>query len=160
MTNRNDRDSSPCTSEQLLDFLSEVSGNAADVTSKELEITRTLSNCVLCMYSESVHTDNQRLQTDLPPEEASRVEKQRDRNLKNASRVLKKSQKSVNRSRRSWYSLAICSFLLFLFLLGAVLFLNADVFFPDSSSLDNSSEMCYTEPYDNNAGNPSPQNLP
>ena len=93
-------------------------------------------------------------------EEASRVEKQRDKNLKNVSKVLEKSQKSVNRSRRSWYSLAICSFLLFLFLLGAILFLKADVFFPDSSSLDNSSEMCYTEPYDNNAGSLSPQNLP
>ena len=139
--------------QSVLDFLCKQLSGLGKFNKKALHENRSCS----------LNSSNERIKNGLPPNEARKEREFQTALFKMAYEKSRDDQKLILKlSARQFLLIVLCAIFIGALCFGIHLQSIPEEAFSSMpvSDIDKPEKMCYTEPYDNNAGSLSPQNLP
>ncbi len=149
--------------QSVLDFLCKQLSGLGKFNKKALHENRSCSQQFYAMCTNSLNSSNERIKNGLPPNEARKEREFQTALFKMAYEKSRDDQKLILKlSARQFLLIVLCAIFIGALCFGSHLQNIPEEAFSSMpvSDIDKPEKMCYTEPYDNNAGSLSPQNLP
>lgn len=158
-TNSNFRDSF----QSFVSFLSKQLCGLGKFNKKALHANHSSAEQFYTLCSNGLSSSSERIKNGLPPDEARKEREFQTALYKMAYQRSRDDQTLILKlSARHIFLIVFC-----IVFLGAIYIGNQLKDFPEAafsstavSDIDKAEKMCYSGPYDSNAGTPSPQNLP